>query len=155
ASRIAQSGTTFNFNSTAQNVVQGTCSNLASIELKDSSGQPILFTGSVGVPLVASPAVANFYSDASCSSAITLMPLNGSTAIGQFYFKASASGTVKISANLLSLIVASQNETVAAPAPSPAPAPAPTPAPAPAPSPAPPAPAPAPAPAPKPAPAPA
>ncbi len=90
------------------------------MQLQDSNGKPLLFKGSVGVQLSASPGILTFYSSSSCSSAITSFSLSGKAASGRFYFVGLSSGSTDIKANLLNLSSASQTETINGSVPPPA-----------------------------------
>src|SRR4051812_25884534 len=54
-----------------QSVDQGKCSSAVGISLQNASGSAVTFTGSIGVPLTASPQIVTFYSDSACATAIT------------------------------------------------------------------------------------
>jgi hypothetical protein len=112
ASQIRNNSVTFSISSQPQSANVDQCSNAVQVALRMKSNTPDTFQGSVGIPLIASSAILNFYSDSSCSVSISSVTLNGSTATGQFYFKATASGSLSVTANLLNLLTAKQVETI-------------------------------------------
>jgi len=130
------SGTQFNFTSLAQTISINSCSSIAKVELDDSTGKALTFTGNVGLPVQSPSGTLTFYSDAACTKSITMVTLAGKTGSAHFYFKDSAAESAAIAIDLLGLVSANQTETIAAAgSPPPSPGPSPTPAPAPVPMP--------------------
>ena len=99
-------------------MVAGSCSALVTLEVRDSFGNVSPVAAGATVGLTAAPS-ANFlfYSDATCTTAVTGVPIapNGSTA--SFYFRGTGVGAVEVTAAATGLGSVDQTETL-----SPAPA---------------------------------
>ncbi|MHB8872469.1 MAG: MopE-related protein, partial [Myxococcaceae bacterium] len=101
------------FTTGAQSRVAGICSALATLEVRDSFGNVSPVAAGATVGLTAAPSTGFlFYSDATCVTAVTGVPIapNGSTA--GFYFRGTATGAVVVTAAATGLGSVGQTETV-------------------------------------------
>jgi hypothetical protein len=104
------------FTTGVQTRTAGSCSNVATVQLRDGFTNPIRVTADTPVALSASPSTGfQFFSDSSCTGAVVPsvnIPANGSDA--SFYFRGTivGTGTVTISATVTGVPAATQNVTL-------------------------------------------
>ena len=103
------------FTTPERSAVAGTCSGLLLVETQAQGGVSTTVTTPTTVSFGGAPAGLTFYSNSSCTTAVTQATL----AVGQgnttFYFKGAAAGAYTITASSPGLTSATQNATVTIP----------------------------------------
>lgn len=101
------------FTTAAQTRTAGACSGAATVEVRDALGNASPVASATPVGLAAAPAAGfTFYSDATCTTAVTgaSVPMGGTTAT--LYFRGTAAGPVAVTASAAGLMSAQQTETI-------------------------------------------
>ncbi|MBI3184175.1 MAG: putative metal-binding motif-containing protein [Myxococcales bacterium] len=110
----AGSATSLVFITGAETLAAGDCSKGATVELRDSLGNPSPVAVGTPVALAAAPSANfTFYSDSGCTVAVSSVNIPSSTARATFYFAGTLAGTVTVTATALGLS-ANQAETITA-----------------------------------------
>jgi hypothetical protein len=98
------------FNTGAQTVVDGVCSNALQVQTRDTSGNPTNVTASTVVSISGSPAL--FYSDSACSKQISSVTIGSGADSASFYFKDGTQGNVAVTLSATNFSSTSQTETI-------------------------------------------
>ncbi len=107
----------FVFTTAAQTLVAGNCSALTTLQSRDPQGNASGPAANVTVSLT-SGGGTTFYSDPSCTTAITTVLLTAATTDTSFYFRGTASGVRTLTAAATGFTQGTQNETINSSAPS-------------------------------------
>ncbi|HEY8207567.1 MAG TPA: hypothetical protein VIG99_08805 [Myxococcaceae bacterium] len=103
------------FTTTAQTVTAGNCSGTVSVQSQDGSGNPSSVAGDTAVALSASPSTGFlFYSNASCTSAVSSITIPAGTTTASFFFRGTQVLAATVTAAAGGLSSAFQTETIAA-----------------------------------------
>ncbi|MGC4119799.1 MAG: DUF2341 domain-containing protein [Myxococcales bacterium] len=104
------------FTTAAQSRTAGSCSGIATVQSRDSSGNVSPATAAATIALSAAPATGfTFYSDAACGTAVTSVPLALGASTASFYFKGTAAApVVQVTASITGWTAATQNEAITA-----------------------------------------
>jgi hypothetical protein len=82
------------------------------MEIQDPSGNRVAVAEAVAVTVAATPPSAVFFSDATCSTALTSVGVDAGKSGAEVYFRATQVGPLQISTSATSLSGASQTNTV-------------------------------------------
>lgn len=102
------------FASAAQPVAAGGCSAALVVESRGSSNATAPVTSPTTVNLASSSAAMVFYSDSTCTSAVTAVTLAAGASSATFYFSDTTAGTPTVTASTSTLGMATQVQTVSA-----------------------------------------
>lgn len=94
--------------------LSSSCSAKLNLEVQDAAGYASPLTAPAEIALSAAPSSAAFYSDSSCSTAVTKLSLAKETTGASFYFKGSQAGKFEITAAAGQLTPAKQSASIAA-----------------------------------------
>lgn len=111
-----------------QSVVVGKCSALVKIQAQDYYSNPTTVPVNTTIFFTGSSSSLKFYSNNTCTTAVSTLTMAAATGTKSFYFKGSVVGTQKIIVATYNYVDATQFEKILA-APSPTPTPTPTPLP--------------------------
>ncbi|MEW5737941.1 MAG: hypothetical protein AB1938_03390 [Myxococcota bacterium] len=101
------------FTTAAQSRTAGSCSGIATVQVRDSLGNASPVASATSVGLVAAPAAGfTFFSDASCTTAVSAVSVPAGGATASFYFRGTAAGLVAVTASATGLASAQQSETI-------------------------------------------
>jgi hypothetical protein len=100
------------FATSAQTVTAGQCSGVTTVQVRDSAGNPTMVSGVTPVNLATSPSGGTFYSDAACTSPITILSIASGGNNVSFYFKNTTAGSPALQASASGLAPATQTQTV-------------------------------------------
>ena len=101
------------FMSPARTTTAGACSAVAQLQSQDAQGNPAPVPSATTVSLMASPSTDfQFYSDASCATAVASITLPMGASHGSFYFKGERAGTITLTAAATGLTNAVQEQTL-------------------------------------------
>ncbi|HVE84331.1 MAG TPA: PKD domain-containing protein, partial [Myxococcales bacterium] len=106
------------FSSAAQRLTAGACSGLATVDVYDASGNPTSFSAGATVSLSSTSGTLRFYSNATCTTAITSVAVAAGGSQAGFYFRDTTAGTWQTTATSGALTPANQSQIIdpAAPA---------------------------------------
>jgi hypothetical protein len=99
------------FTTAAQSVIADTCSGIATVQTKTPVGVAINVASNLTVNL-SGPSGVTFYSDTSCTSAITSVTISSGTSSASFYFLDTTTGSATITASATAYSSATQAETL-------------------------------------------
>jgi len=102
------------FTTTAQTANAGSCSAVMTVELRDGFDNVAPAQAAITVSLSSSAGTSAFFSDPSCSSAVSSRPIAVNATQASFYFKDSAAGSPTVTASSGTLTSATQQVTVVA-----------------------------------------
>ncbi len=101
------------FLTAAQSVTVGACSSGVTLQSRDASGNASAVAGATAIALTAAPAAGlTFYSNATCTTALTSVTLAAASSSVGFYFRSTAPGAVTLTATPAGLLPASQGQAV-------------------------------------------
>ncbi len=99
------------FTTSTQSVLAQLCSGVVSVQTNSASGTAVNVGSNLTVNL-SGPGALTFYSDSSCTAAITTITVFSGTSTSSFYFSSTSSGTPAVSASATGYSSVSQTETV-------------------------------------------
>ena len=97
---------------TSQTLTRNAVSSVITVQLQDSSGNPILATGDVTVSLSSSSSGGGFYSNAGGTNSITSVTIASGASSASFYYADSSAGTPTLTASSGSLTPATTTFTI-------------------------------------------
>ncbi len=105
ASRVA-------FASAAQTLAAGVCSAIATVQTRDSFGNPTAVGAATTVTLSSSSVGGTFFSNATCTTAVSAVLIAGGTSSATFYFRDTRAGTPTLTAAASGLTSGTQVQTI-------------------------------------------
>ncbi|MFZ9595112.1 MAG: Ig-like domain-containing protein [Bdellovibrionia bacterium] len=109
---IAQLG----FTTSAQRIRAGECSGITTLQTQDAYANEVLSASTRTINLAGSS--VSFYSNSTCTDAISNLSIPSNTSTASFYFKSTVAGPITLTASTGGLSSGSQQETIDSAAPS-------------------------------------
>jgi hypothetical protein len=100
------------FTSSSQTLTVGTCSALTTVQLRDSSNNPMNAASNLAVALSASSTNVQFFSDAGCTTQVTSRTIAAGTSSTSFYWSSTFTGTLFLNADAPAVVWADQAQTL-------------------------------------------